>query len=241
MGEGPLSLLCLGRHRRHSRDIYHAFPLRFCMLRAIKNWTVGSLGTRQRLNRCQPLQEGLPIHWLAYNTGKAAALEFTFLWGCLFVWVLINVKFVIKLDACIYFMLICYGCYYPDFIELCTRFKGACSTTTPYTHTGSAKVCSFAEYQLHATAAGPFNTDRGTDDYLVKKDDVSYDGKFLVHCWSLRLSKSVRVVFCNQPPLSPHTHSQCDYIGRNWRTGQGSPLPTLWNACTPELETNSHW
>ena len=32
-------------------------------------------------------------------------------------------------------MLICYGCYYPDFIELCTRFKGACSTTTPYTHT----------------------------------------------------------------------------------------------------------
>ena len=136
MGEGPLSLLCLGRHRRHSRDIYQAFPLRFCMLRAIKNWDGGGgLGTRQRLNRCQPLQQGLPIHWLAYNTGKAAALEFTFLWGCLFVWVLINVKFVIKLDACIYFMFICYGCYYPDFIELCTRFKGACSTTTPYTHT----------------------------------------------------------------------------------------------------------
>jgi len=65
-----------------------------------------------------------------------------------------------------------YGCYYPDFIELCTRFKGACSTTTPYTHTGSAKVCWCGHYQLHATAAGHFNTDRGTDDYLVKKDDV---------------------------------------------------------------------
>lgn len=48
---------CLGRHRRHSRDVYQAFPLHFCMLRAIKNWTVGGLVTRlrQQLNRCQPL------------------------------------------------------------------------------------------------------------------------------------------------------------------------------------------
>ena len=32
------------------------------------------------------------------------------------------------------FMFICYGCYYPEFTELCTRFNYACSTTTPYTH-----------------------------------------------------------------------------------------------------------
>ena len=32
----------LGRHQRHSRDkMDQAFPLRFCILQAIKNWTLG--------------------------------------------------------------------------------------------------------------------------------------------------------------------------------------------------------
>ena len=37
----------IGRHWRHSRDkTDQAFPLRFCILKAIKNWTVGRPGNK---------------------------------------------------------------------------------------------------------------------------------------------------------------------------------------------------
>jgi len=44
--QGPLPLsVYLGRHWRHSCDKwYQAFPLRFCILQAIKNWMVGRPG-----------------------------------------------------------------------------------------------------------------------------------------------------------------------------------------------------
>ena len=46
---GILTPFCLytyiGKHWHHSRDkTYQAFPLRFCILQAIKNWTVGRPG-----------------------------------------------------------------------------------------------------------------------------------------------------------------------------------------------------
>ena len=42
--------LHLDRHWRHSRDKwYQAFPLRFCILQAIKNWTVGRPGNEAKL------------------------------------------------------------------------------------------------------------------------------------------------------------------------------------------------
>ena len=47
---GPLPpSVYLGRHWRHSRDKwYQAFPLRFCILQAIKNWTVGRPGNEAK-------------------------------------------------------------------------------------------------------------------------------------------------------------------------------------------------